>query len=211
MKLAEKSDSGVQPGPPADPYCTLPAVVFLDEKLSILDARLAKLTQHASKIDGLTAPQRASLELIPASSSLAKSIRHLIKAGYLLSALVLFRPLMERVATLSYLIENADAVSLWEAGWPHGQRPSLRARLETLIPGAGEAFLSGTAAAVTKYNSFVHGDPAAVQQSLIQVSDSRIVYTSDKDYSTPGRANSIALETAIAVVFLVVKTDQLFP
>jgi hypothetical protein len=57
--------------------------------------------------------QEAAAELVPSASSIALSIRELVRQGYLLSAAMLRRPLFERVATLSYLIEHPDAVKLW--------------------------------------------------------------------------------------------------
>ncbi|MBG0820491.1 hypothetical protein HS048_07055 [Planomonospora sp. ID91781] len=201
----------VQPGPIGDPYSTLSGVRFLDEKLAILHARILQLGESVRNDGDLTRLQKSSLQLIPASSSIAKSIRQLIKEGYLLSAMALFRPLIERVATLSYLSKNSEAVDLWEAGWPHGQRPSLQKRLITLMPGASEEILADFTTAVTKYNSLVHGDPLAAQQSLMQTSEHDVAYAPDRDYATPGRASGIALETAIAVVFLLVIIDTLFP
>ncbi|MEV0169026.1 DUF5677 domain-containing protein [Nonomuraea fuscirosea] len=194
-----------------DPYHVLPSVIFLDEKIQLLDSRIKKLAEGLTENHGRTALQDASLQLIPATSSLAKSIRELIREGYLLSALVLFRPLMERVATLSYLVRNEEAIALWEAGWPHGRRPSLRERLTTLMPGATDEIFSSFTAAVTKYNSLIHGDPDAAQQSMIELSGHGGSYTLDRDYVTPGRAGGIALETAISVVFLIVLIDDIFP
>jgi hypothetical protein len=193
-----------------DPYMNLAGVQFLDEKLAMLEERVVRLRKEVGGESNHTSLQNASLQLIPASTSMAKSIRLMIREGYLLSAMVLFRPMMERVATLSYLADNSDAVALWEAGWCHGQRPSLRERLGSLMPGASQEILATFADAVTKYNSLVHGDPFAAQQSLIHLPDSSIRYTSDRDYATPGRANIIALETAISVVFLIVAIDRIF-
>jgi len=194
-----------------DPYSTLSGVQFLDEKLAMLCTRVARLSEISVSSGKLTPLQKAAFQLIPASSSLANSIKHLIKEGYLLSALVLFRPLMERVATLSYLNTREGAVALWEAGWPHGQRPSLRDRLNTLMPGADVDILDSFAAAVTKYNSLIHGDPLAAQQSLLQVSEHEHAYALDRDYATPARAHHIAFETALIIVFLIVEIDAIFP
>ncbi|MFC0864561.1 DUF5677 domain-containing protein [Sphaerimonospora cavernae] len=201
----------MHPNPATDPYSSLSGVIFLDEKLEMLQSRITRIGESSRKSSNLTRLQKAALQLVPASASIAKSIRQMIKDGYLLSAMILFRHLIERIATLSYLREHQEAVDLWEAGWPHGQRASLRKRLATLIPGASEEILSRFGDAVAKYNSLIHGDPLAAQQGLIKLSENDVVYVSDRDYVTLIRAGSIALETAIAVVFLIVMIDAIFP
>ncbi len=65
-------------------------------------------------------------ELVPGARSVAFSVRELVRQGYLLAAMILIRPLVERVSTLAYLIDHEDAASLWQAGWPYGSRPGLR-------------------------------------------------------------------------------------
>ncbi|WP_146087273.1 hypothetical protein [Thermomonospora echinospora] len=191
-----------------DPYSSVSGVQFLDQQLDSLDGRLTRISAQTDKLSSL---QIAAWELIPASSSLAKSIRQLIGEGYLLSASVLFRPLIERVATLSYLAHNPAALVLWRSGWPHGKRPSLRTRLATLIPGANDDVIKEFVAAVSKYNSLVHGDPLAALQNVLSVSEVGREYAIDRDYLSPGRAHYIAFEAGLAIVFLSVEIDSIFP
>lgn len=133
----------------------------------------------------------------------------MIREGYLVSAMILFRPLVERVATLCYLSQHEEALALWRNGWPHRTRPSLKDRMSSMMPGASQPLIDGLASAVSSYNSLVHGDPAAAQQSLMHGAEG-IEYVVERDYMTPARANNIALETTIAVVFLLVKAREIF-
>ncbi len=80
-----------------------------------------------------------------------------------------------------------------------------------MMPGARDATLDRFAASVIRYNSLIHGDPLAGQQSLLQVSERESSYALDRDYSSPDRAHSIASETSLVVVFLVVLIDFIFP
>lgn len=73
----------------------------------------------------LTPLQSAATELLPHGFSIALSIRELVRQGYLISAEILLRPLIERAAVISYLCETPSALPLWEAGWPHKSRPPL--------------------------------------------------------------------------------------
>ena len=99
-----------------------------------LDLLIVPLMQQQTRIavwtssNNLTPPQQAAGELAPGACSLVLSIRESVRQGYLLAALVLTRPLLERVATLSYLVEHPTQVELWSQGWPGKSRPSLRAR-----------------------------------------------------------------------------------
>ncbi len=193
-----------------DPYRELAGVQFLDEQLGQLRRRLHSVSERAAQCGDLTELETAALELIPSASSMANSVRVLLSEGYLVSAAVLFRPTFERVATLSYLARYPEAVALWRAGWPHGARPSLAQRIATLLPVApgAEHILKSFTAAVVAYNSMVHGDPLAAQQSVVQWSGA--AYALDRDLGSPQRASTIAVETAVAVVFLSVTIDRVF-
>lgn len=201
----------VQPGPPDDPYSTIEGVKFLDEKIAQLEVGLRRIARISRKDAELSSIERAAFQLIPASASIAKSIRQAVKSGHLLSAAILLRPLLERVATLAYLESNPQAVTLWESGWPHGQRPSLRTRLQAILPEAGGAVIAGFMQDVANYNSLIHGDPAAARVSLAQVEQSSYAYISDKDYVTPERAHGISFSAALNVVFLLLVIDRVFP
>jgi len=57
----------------------------------------------------------------------------LVRTGYLFSAEILLRPLIERVAVISYLMHIGDkALDLWEQGWPYKTRPPLSKMLDSI-------------------------------------------------------------------------------
>ncbi|TDD10603.1 hypothetical protein E1181_00830 [Saccharopolyspora terrae] len=197
--------------PADDPYSVLSGVEFLDEKLRQLDRRLKYVGVLSADKANLNRVQVASFQLVPGSASIARSIRHLIKGGYLLSSAVLLRPLLERVATLAYLEQNPQSVALWEAGWLHHQRPSLRTRLNCLLPGAPDSLLHGFMREVSRANSLIHGDPDAALVSLVQIEEDNYAYAHDQDFSTPERAHNIAFSAALDIVFQLVVIDRIFP
>jgi hypothetical protein len=66
----------------------------------------------------LTQLQRVGCQILPNGFSIALSIRELVRSGHLFSTEVLLRPLIERVAVISHLMEIGDnALDLWERGW----------------------------------------------------------------------------------------------
>jgi len=176
--------------------------------------RIAEWTHGAR----LTPLQRAASELVPSASSIAVSIRELVRQAYLLSALILTRPLMERVATLSYLIDNPSAVTLWEQGWPHETRPKLRQRIDAMANVRGGPVPEGIPPSaddikrlIDRYNSLVHGDPASALHGSVLMGDGCPGFTISKDTSSPARADGICFETVCWIVVLMGRCSQLFP
>lgn len=197
------------PGPPEDPYSSLEQVQHLDLMLRNLHRLLGRIAQDPGAASDGSPIRQVAIQLVPAASSIASSIRVMILEGYLVSALILFRPLVERVATLCYLAEHQEAVALWREGWVHGARPSLRTRLQAVMPGASQALVDQLSQGVSAYNSMVHGDPEAARQSLTYAGDG-IAYTADRDFAAPGRAASIAVETGVVVAILTAKAELIF-
>jgi hypothetical protein len=191
-----------------------------------LDLLIVPLMQQQTNIatwtrsNDLTPIQQAASELAPGACSLALSSRESVRQGYLLAALVLTRPLLERVATLSYLVENPAQAELWKQGWPRGGRPSLRTRMKATglppahnspmsVPGAPNA--DDINAMIDRYNGLVHGDPTAAYSTAVLLPDGRPGYAVGKDLSSPTRANRICGETLAWVSVLLARCEQLFP
>jgi hypothetical protein len=78
-----------------------------------------------------------------------------------------------------------------------------------MMPGATHSLIDQLTTAVSAYNSMVHGDPTAAQQSLARMGEG-IAYVTDRDYASPARANSIAVETGVAVAFLIARAQVIF-
>src|ERR1700730_10702689 len=111
-----------------DPYLGRESVFHFDQMISaaVEKNRLVAEWTHSNALPPL---QKAASEILPHAFSLACAVRELIRTGYLFPAEVLIRPLLERAAVISYLVEVPDSVPLWEKGWPYKTRPSLAAML----------------------------------------------------------------------------------
>src|SRR5260370_19472868 len=118
--------------PIQDPYLGREALFVFDSLISgamAVNRRVAAWT-HGRQ---LTRLQRAACQIIPNGFAIALSIRELVRTGYLFSAEILLRPLIERVAVVSYLMETGNkALDLWEQGWPHATRPPLSKMLGSI-------------------------------------------------------------------------------
>ncbi|MEX0753944.1 MAG: hypothetical protein WD556_02350 [Actinomycetota bacterium] len=137
-----------------------------------------------------------------------------MRQGYLYSAMVLRRPVVERIGTLSYLIEHPEGLSTWQAGWKHGTRPSFRQLLETMRGPAGEpgAPSDDVIATVAKrYHELVHGGPSASSVVLITLADGTPAFTTGKDVHSPDKADAVCTELAMMAIVLMSRCVQVFP
>ena len=104
--------------PDNEPYLGRESVFQFDQMIQAAMEKNAKIGPWTHGRN-LTPLQSAATELLPHGFSIALSIRELVRQGYLISAEILLRPLIERAAVISYLCEAPSALPLWEAGWPH--------------------------------------------------------------------------------------------
>jgi hypothetical protein len=197
--------------PGNEPYLGRDSVFHFDQMIQAFlehQAHIARWTHEHEP----TAIQLVASELIPSASSIALSIRELVRQGYLLSAQILARPLWERVATLSYLIEHETAIELWRSGWPHKSRPDLRERMQSMHSReASPEVDTQLRAVINDFNSLVHGDPAAASAVEIVMSDGRLGYTLGRDLSSPQKVDMICFTSAMLLVVLLSRSAQLFP
>lgn len=203
--------------PENEPYLGRVPVSLFDHMLPIFIDEQVRIAAWTHDHD-LTPLQGAASELVPSASSIALSIRELVRQGYLMSALILTRPLMERVATLSYLIEHPTKVDLWKAGWPHKSRPSLKERVQAMIHVSGAPPPEGAppseaeiSALIDRYNSMVHGDPQGALHGAVLLESGRAGYTIGKDLGSPNRADDVCIETVCWINVLLGRCAQLFP
>ena len=96
--------------PDNEPYLGRESVFQFDNMILVAmeqNQRIAPWTQGRD----LTPLQWAETELIPHGFSIALSIRELVRQGYLISAEILLRPLIERAAVISYLSDMLKRVA----------------------------------------------------------------------------------------------------
>lgn len=168
--------------PANEPYLGLEAVLWFNRMICwSMETNVATAQWTQQNSANLTTLQRAACQIIPQGISIALSIRELIRQAYLLSALILVRPLIERAAIVSYLDAHPDAVALWEDGWKHRQRPSLATMLTCMS--------SGQPVEVQEicniHNHMIHGDPASSLSNLISLPNGNAGYASGKMLNNP--------------------------
>lgn len=200
--------------PDDEPYLGLPEVLAFDQliALAMREQRAVAAWTHGHELGRL---QQAAAQIVPGACSIALSIRELVRQGYLVSAMILLRPLVERVGALTYLVENPAGLELWEEGWSYHRRPRLNELLSVMrkTPKAqanGGAFDERRAVA-SLFNTLVHGGPDAARAVLIELPDGRAAFTSGKDLGSPRRAGDVSAQAAMYLVVLTARTMQIFP
>jgi hypothetical protein len=203
-------------GPPAvftpdnEPYLGLPSVLWFDRIIvwaMSANQRVAVYT-HIHR-DSLTDLQHAACQIIPQGINIALSIRELLRQAYLFPAQVLIRPLIERAAVISYLHLHPEAVSLWQSGWKHRERPSLATMMHAMAGARAdpeEAKEIGEA-----HNHIVHGDPIGAYYSLINLPDGRVGYASGKILDNPEMCDAIAMEAQCYLIVVAGRMSAVFP
>jgi hypothetical protein len=210
--------------PDDEPYLGLSEVLAFDRLIVIAmreQVTIATWT-HGHEPSRL---QLAASQIVPSACSIALSIRELVRQAYLLSAMILLRPLAERIGALTYIIEDPSGLDLWEAGWPYARRPKFpqllafmsrtreaSATVQGVDASEQRAAFDEHAAIASYYNDLVHGSPETAMETFVTLPDGRQAFTSGKDPWSPERAANIAAQAAVYLLVLTGQTIvQVFP
>lgn len=197
--------------PDNEPYLGRESVFQFDQMIQSAMEENAKIGPwtHGRK---LTSLQMAATELLPHGFSIALSIRELVRQGYLVSAEILLRPLIERAAVISYLCETPSALNLWEAGWPHKSRPPLKKMLGTMRGKGGVQENEDLAKQITQhFNAIVHADPVGARKQATKLEDGCVVYSASKTLHSIEMCDDICFQAVCYLVVLTARAVQIFP
>lgn len=159
--------------PDNEPYLGLKSLCVLDHLIVSALQLNEKVALHTHSNE-LTRLQRAASQIIPQGMNLSLSIREMVRQGYLFSAAVLLRSLIERAAIISYLWRNPEAVETWESGWKYKNRPSLAKMLEGMHP---DGNIDEAKKVCETFNHLVHGDPMGADFNIVQLSEDALGYS----------------------------------
>jgi hypothetical protein len=193
--------------PDNEPYLGRESVYHFDQVIiSCMETNkeVASYT-HANKLNDL---QKAACQIIPQGINLSLSIREMIRQGYLFSAAVLMRSLIERAAIISYLCENPNEVELWKNGWKYKERPRLSKMLSTMHGGAD---IKQAQEICDTFNHLVHGDPIGASFNLVKLDDMSLGYSVGKALSEPDFCDFICFQTYCYLIVIMGRTAQCFP
>lgn len=160
---------------------------------------------HASELTDL---QKAACQIVPQGINLALSIRELVRQGYLFASVVLMRPLIERTAIISYLHKQPGEVVLWQSGWLHKERPSLKKMLATMN---GETDTKQAEQICEMFNHIVHGDPIGASFNLVRLGSQDPGYSVGKMLSEPELCDFVCFQSCCYLIVLMSRMAGCFP
>ncbi|MBI3377397.1 MAG: hypothetical protein HY035_03195 [Nitrospirae bacterium] len=193
--------------PSNEPYLGRDSVFHFDQViLSCLDVN-TDIAAYTKRVE-LSDIQKAACQIVPQGINLALTIRELIRQGYLFGALVLMRPLIERVAVISYLHANPNEIKVWQTGWKFRERPSLSKMLETM---SGKADITTAKQICETFGHIVHGDPIGSQWNLVRLTDSAVGYSVGKVINEPELCDFICFQSYLYLIVLMGMMAACFP
>ncbi|MCH8202988.1 MAG: hypothetical protein IH996_07775 [Proteobacteria bacterium] len=203
--MSEESD------PINEAYLGRESVYHFDQMI-ILAMELNDAVARWTRGKELSRLQKASCQLIPHGFSIALGIRELVGTGYLFSAEILVRPLIERAGVLSYLIESTgDVVGLWEQGWPYKTRPSLKQLMAAMRDSVGEEIdLENEKLLVGHFNRLIHADPLGSSRNIGSAADGVSGFLAGPNLSAPEICDDICLLTTVGLLVLHARATQVF-
>jgi hypothetical protein len=157
----------------------------------------------------LSPVEQAAAHLVPQAVSIALSIRELIRQGYLFSAGLLLRPLIERVGTVEYLRVHPEAVAAWHAGWPRKEQPCLQELLEATSQ-AEAASPDELRFFANMLHKLIHPDPSGGLWNMITREDGRPAFSSWKILDDPQLCDFVSVTASRFLVLAMRIAEDIF-
>jgi hypothetical protein len=194
--------------PDNEPYLGHPTLLEFDQAIPPAMRTHARLAQTTFNRDLLPVEQAAA-QLVPQAVSIALSIRELIRQGYLFSAGLLLRPLIERVGTVEYLRVNPGAVDAWHDGWPRKEQPSLQQLLEATSQ-AETANPDELKFFATLLHKLIHPDPTGALWNMITRDDGRTAFSSGRILEDPQLCDFVSVTASRFLVLVTQIAEDIF-
>jgi hypothetical protein len=197
--------------PNDEPYLGRESVFHFDQTILAAMEQNSKIAPwtHGRNITEL---QTAATELIPHGFSIALSIRELVRQGYLISAEILLRPLIERAAVISYLCEKPSELPHWKAGWRHKSRPPLYKMLaEMPVEGTTQEKEDMARHITQHFNAIVHADPLGARRQATRMGNGLAGYSASKSLSDISKCDEICFQATMYLIVLTGRAAQVFP
>jgi hypothetical protein len=162
--------------------------------------------------------------LIPDISNLFYSIEALLTSGYLLPAELLLRGALDRLGTISYIVNSPmQGVPVWQRGWLHKERPNLRSKLKTLNDQSSflsemnlpDQYLKDSKLLflelVNSLNGAIHGDYTTAMSQVSKNDGTFDYYRIGPDHENQNYIENISLVSTWVLIHLAILLKTAFP
>jgi len=207
-----------KPNLATDPYLgrlPLHALDLLIPALCAVNQEAANWTKtHES---GMSELQNACCYIIPNAVQISLSIRELIRSGYLFSAKILIRSLVERVLVISVFQKKPEKIEKWLKTKGTNNKPSYAEMLESIEEFKRFSEIEGVdmitliKGYIDDLHSVVHVDVLGLHQNTLLTSEGELRYLSGADHNNPLLADEVCQQTLIFITLLMSRIAQIFP
>jgi len=157
---------------------------------------MEKNAEAAPKSRGmvLTDHQKMACQVIAQAISIALSIRELIRQGYLFSAHILLRPLIERQVILLYLHLFPEDIEKWNRGWHLGDAPGLSNMLEKIQSKWERDPIIRGRDITASLNSLLHAKPDSAAWNMVSLGGGKMGHGVSKLMDHPDLCDEVCAE-----------------
>jgi hypothetical protein len=156
--------------------------------------------------------QKMACLVISQSISITLSIRELIRQGYLFSAHVLVRAVVERAVMLLYLQIHPEKIESWNNGWHQKDNaPNLAKMLEAIQRQDHAHTLISGRDLTASMNSLLHGKPDSAPWNLVLVGENGFGHAVSKILNRPDLCDDLCADLMPWVVVVLSMVAAYFP
>jgi hypothetical protein len=170
-------------------YSGRSSIVALDEALVSVHSSLSKeLNDTYQELTRPTSTKAISLLFLLSGLSLTFAIRELCAKGYLLSAEILLRPIIERIAVQNFL-NNGGQESLQK--WLQGNHPQTNKLLHNLLPNPNQESKKIVYDGMQWFHKHVHPDPLGATWHAERDEELGLIFSSSINTNSTSRCDLI--------------------
>ena len=191
-------------------YVQRPYYQWFSERLDEALQTARTLSIIINEPDSCSLMENAAIAIAPSSLSIASSLRMLVAEGYTPSARLLVRPLLERTATLDYVVNDEAGLTTWSNGWKRNERPSLSKLLSRLDNSEDHDPATLQTWIVDDLNSVIHPDLAGLDSLRSPThfgTDAHWFESHPEDYDT---ADTVCSAAAMCAVYITSNIKRAF-
>ena len=196
--------------PDTEPYLGRELLFHFDQIISATMEKNSKVapSSHGQK---LSDAQKMASQVIAQAISIALSIRELIRQGYLFSAHVLKRALVERQAILLYLHLYPQDIEKWNRGWHSPEAPGLAKMLDAIQSKWQRDNIVPGRDLTKEMNSLLHAKPSSALWSLVPLGGNTAGHAVSKILNRPDLCDDLCADLIPCLAIIQAMMAAYFP
>ncbi len=196
--------------PDNEPYLGRELLYHFDEIITSMMEQNADTAPETHR-SNLTDHQQMACQVIPQAISITLSIRELIRQGYLFSAHILKRALIERATILLYLHLYPAEIEAWKNGWHQKDAPNLAKMFEAIQKKQQRDSIVRGRDLTASMNSLLHAKPDSAPWNLVSINQDRVGHAVSKIMNRPDLCDELCADVLPWIVVVQSMMAAYFP